>query len=253
MARFVKERPRPEAGSIPDLLRMFEREIRFYTEIAPEVGVRVPECFEAVESGEGFRLVLEDLSGWTQGADPEVVARLLSGMHRRWEREAAERWPWLDRGDRGADAIGALYDRTWADVERREDITPTVHRMGAGLVGRVAELEREENRPEHPTLIHGDATLRNVWTDDDEVAFVDWEDVRLADGAVDLAWLLVSSVAPDGWDGVIAAYGPAPEALRTAMPATVAQGVLSLADHEDGSETASGWLERLERAAAFVA
>jgi hypothetical protein len=62
IAVFIKERARPGTGSVPDLLHMFEHELRFYREIAPEVGARAPECYEAVETGEGFRLVLEDLS-----------------------------------------------------------------------------------------------------------------------------------------------------------------------------------------------
>src|SRR5262249_10274884 len=44
-------------------------------------------------------------------------------------------------------------------------------------------------------------------------------------GAVDLAWLLVSSVDPARWDQVIAAYGPA-GGLRDALPAVMVQGLL---------------------------
>ena len=39
---FIKERTRPAPRSIPALLGVFEREVRFYREVAPEVGVRVP-------------------------------------------------------------------------------------------------------------------------------------------------------------------------------------------------------------------
>ena len=38
---------------------------------------------------------------------------------------------------------------------------------------------------------------------------LDWEDVSAAPAALDLAWLLVSSVDPEKWDDVIAAYGSA--------------------------------------------
>jgi hypothetical protein len=34
---FTEERRRPETGSVPDLLCMFEDELRFYREVAPEV------------------------------------------------------------------------------------------------------------------------------------------------------------------------------------------------------------------------
>ena len=41
MDGFIKQRTRPEPGSIPALLGMFERELRFYREVSM-VGVRVP-------------------------------------------------------------------------------------------------------------------------------------------------------------------------------------------------------------------
>jgi hypothetical protein len=82
-------------GSIPDVLDIFRSEIRFYRAMAPVVGVRVPACYRAEETGEGTVLVLEDLSAWSPGADPVVAARVLSGLHRRWEGRASRRWPWL--------------------------------------------------------------------------------------------------------------------------------------------------------------
>ena len=57
--RFVKRRGPPLPGSIPDVLGMFTAEVRFYREIAPQVGVRVPECYEASAGPEGTLLVLE--------------------------------------------------------------------------------------------------------------------------------------------------------------------------------------------------
>jgi hypothetical protein len=53
IAGLTKERKRPETGSLPDLLRLFEHALRFYSEIAPEVGARVPECSEALETVDG--------------------------------------------------------------------------------------------------------------------------------------------------------------------------------------------------------
>lgn len=65
----VKRRSWPEPGSIPDVLDMFRCEVRFYREIAPVAGVRVPACYQVEETAEGTLLVLEDLSAWQPGAD----------------------------------------------------------------------------------------------------------------------------------------------------------------------------------------
>ena len=116
---FTKERPAPEPGSLADLLAMFENELRFYREIASEVGVRVPACREAVETNDGFRLVLEDLSAWREGGDPVQVACVLRELHQRWKGRAEDRWPWLQRAGKAAEAIGELYDCVWAGMQAR--------------------------------------------------------------------------------------------------------------------------------------
>lgn len=115
MRAFTKLRAKPDPESIPTLLAMFERELRFYREVAPEVGVRVPVCYEAQETESGYRLVLEDLSAWAEGGDPVEVARALADLHRRWEGIAEARWPWLDRSGAAAGKIGPLR----ACLERR--------------------------------------------------------------------------------------------------------------------------------------
>jgi hypothetical protein len=73
---FVKRRGVPLAGSIPQALDMFRSEVRFYREIAPEVGVRVPACYRTEVTDDGTLLVLEDMSAWQPGADPAGAARL---------------------------------------------------------------------------------------------------------------------------------------------------------------------------------
>jgi hypothetical protein len=217
---YVKRRGRPAPGSIAEALDLFRAEIRFYREIAPVAGVRVPACYRAEETGDGTVLVLEDLSAWRPGADPVAAARVLSGLHREWEGRAGSRWPWLRPVGAAADLVQDLFDRTWPQLAG-----PT-------------------------TLVHGDAAARNMRTGPGgEVALLDWEDVSAAPGVLDLAWLLVSSVAPQAWDEVIAAYGPA-RGLTDVLPAVIAQGLLSLRDIPDGSAEAGAWIRRLEAAGA---
>ena len=242
---FEKHRERAPEGSIPDVLDMFASEVRFYREIAPVVGVRVPKCFVAEASPVGTRLVLEDLSSWSRFADPGAVAAELARLHRRWEDDAIRRWPWLRRPGLAAELIGDLFDRTWPQVAARTDLMPEVHALGEALVGHVKAAELAEGTAGPPTLCHGDASLKNVFSSPSgEIAFVDWEDVRWGAGVTDLAWLLVSSVAPTAWDDVIDSYGPTPR-LNDALPSAAAQGLLSFADVADGTPDAAGWVDRL--------
>lgn len=252
-ASFVTERRYPPPGSIPDVLEMLRSEVRFYSEIAQRVGVRVPLCYEAVAGSTGTRLVLEDLTAWQLGADPVAVAPLLAGLHRRFEGQARNRWPWLRPVGAAADLTGERYDKSWPRLAARTDLPWDVRALAHELVGRVADAERTEAGDGPLTLVHGNAALGNIRTGPDgEIAFLDWEDVRESSGAADLAWLLLSSVDPARWHEVIDAYGGS-GGLDDAFPAAVGQGFFSLIDLPDGSAEAAGWIQRLQGAAEWMA
>jgi hypothetical protein len=245
----VKRRARPAPGSISEALDSFRAEVRFYREIAPVVGVRVPACYQAEDTGDGTVLVLEDLAGWQPGADPLAAASVLSGMHRRWAGQAQVRWPWLRGVGAAVELVEELFARLWPELAARADLTPPVRLLGERLVGRVARSERAISFAGPLTLVHGDASLVNMRTGPDgQVALLDWEDVSAAPGVVDLAWLLVSSVEPARWDEVIAVYGPAAGLMRV-LPAVVVQGLLSLSGISAGSAEAATWIRRLDMAA----
>jgi hypothetical protein len=245
---YVKRRNWPEPGSIPDVLDMFRCELRFYREIAPVVGVRVPACYQAEETDQGTFLVLEDLSGWQPGADPAAAARLLSGMHQRWQGLARRRWPWIRADGAAIDLVAKLFDQTWPQLADRGDLTPSVRAIGSRFVGHVADAEDLAAQAGATTLTHGDASMQNMRTSPSgEIALLDWEDVSAAPGVSDLAWMLVSSVHPAEWDEVIAAYGQS-DGLAQVLPALIVQGLFSLSDTAAGTAEAAAWIERIEAA-----
>lgn len=247
MQVFVKQRQWAPTGSIPAVLGMFESEVRFYKEIAPVVGVRVPACIEAIQDEDGTLLRLEDLSSWSDGADPMAVAGELRQMHGRWEGTARDRWPWLRLPGTAADLIGSAYDRTWPQIADRQDLHPRVRSLGESLVGRVEAAEHAEGTAGPLTLCHGDTSVSNLATGPSgEIAFLDWEDVRWAAGVTDLAWLLVSSVAPALWDDVINVYGDAE--VDAVLPSVAAQGLFALNELPEGSPEALQWIDRLSEA-----
>lgn len=120
----VKRRDRPEPGSISAALDSFRAEVRFYREIAPVVGVRVPVCYQAEEADEGTVLVLEDLSGWRPGADPPAAARMLAEMHRQWAGAAHVRWLWLRPVGAAAALVEQLYAQFWPELARQAPADP---------------------------------------------------------------------------------------------------------------------------------
>lgn len=243
----MKRREWAPAGSIPAVLGMFESEVRFYNEIAPVVGVRVPACVEATQDETGTLLRLEDLSSWSAGADPLAVADELRRLHGRWEGAALERWPWLRLPGTAADLIGHAYDYAWPRIAGRQDLDARVRRLGQSLVGRVRDAEQAEGTAGPLTLCHGDTSVANLATGPSgEIAFLDWEDVRWAAGVTDLAWLLVSSVPPERWDEVTSTYGRAD--VEAVLPSVAAQGLFALRDRPEGSPEAREWIDRLSEA-----
>ena len=249
MSAHVKRRGRPPPGSITQALDSFHAEVRFYREIAPVIGVRVPACYQAESTGDGTVLVLEDLAAWRPGADPVIAARVLSGMHRQWAGQALTRWPWLRPAGAAVDLVEELFSQIWPGLAACTELTPPVRALGERLVGKVAQSEREISAAGPLTLVHGDASLRNMRTGPEgQVVLLDWEDVSAAPGVLDLAWLLVSSVEPAQWDEVIAAYGQADGLVRV-LPAVTVQGLLSLSDTTAGSADAAAWIQRLDAAA----
>jgi thiamine kinase-like enzyme len=231
---------------------MFRCEVRFYQEIAPVVGVRVPACYRAEATDDGTQLELEDLSSWLPGADPASAAEVLARLHERWPSEALSDWPWLRQPGAAVDLVEKLYDQTWPLIAGRTELGSRARDLGERLVGRVAAAESAASAAGPLALTHGDASAQNMRTSpESEIALLDWEDVGIAPGVSDLAWLLVSSVEPDRWDEVIAAYGHAGH-LDEVLPAIVVQGLLSMSDAAAGSVESEAWGARLRSAAARV-
>lgn len=243
LTTFTKRRAAAIPGSIPDVLEMFTREVRFYREVAAYLGVRTPACYRAEEHDGATHLELEDLSSWQLGAEPAVAARVLRDLHQRWEGRAVERWPWLPRPDLG-NLVGEMFDETWRSARERPELTASVRDLGDSLVGRVAEVDERAETCGPLTFTHGDASALNMRTSPGgEVALLDWEDYGAAPGMVDLTWHLVSSASPADWDTALAAYGDTTGFLD-ALPSAVVQGLLSFAFAEDPDE-AHAWIERL--------
>ncbi|HUC22205.1 MAG TPA: phosphotransferase [Streptosporangiaceae bacterium] len=231
---------------------MFRCEVRFYQEIAPLVGVRVPACYRAEATDDGTLLELEDLSSWRFGADPASAAEVLARLHERWPNEALSRWPWLRQPGAAVDLVAELYDQTWPLIAGRTELGSRARDVGDRLVGRVAAAESAASAAGPLVLTHGDASAQNMRTSPaTEIALLDWEDVGIAPGVSDLAWLLVSSVEPDRWNEVIAAYGHAGY-LGEVLPAVAVQGFLSMSDTAAGSAESEAWGTRLGSAAARI-
>jgi hypothetical protein len=198
-----------------DLMSMFDayaREVRFYRELAGEVGLGTPRCYFAhYDKAEGlFLVLLEDLApaetapreqGYTL-EQAQLVLEQLAAMHARfWNR--VDHLPWLVLSD---ELFTAMRERFLAAVPR------VVSRFGRDYptLARAArqfevffegdEVTAETRRPPL-TVAHNDMHIDNVFLPSahgGRFAVIDWQSVAVSrQGTSDVARVLCMSLQPE--------------------------------------------------------
>ena len=202
------------------VLGLFDREVRFYRELADGVPIRAPRAIY-IGDGNETPLLLEDLGALRVGdqsegltvADAEACLDALADMHAAyWESPmlAAE---WLDRPTEGpvgqmtvqlmlsgADQLARFEGRVPAGAIERFPRDP--ERLGAALA-------RLSDGPH--TLVHNDCRLDNTFfADDGAPVMVDWQQVADARWSRDVANLLGGNMEPDdlaaNWEPLLRRY-----------------------------------------------
>lgn len=227
-------------------LGLYEREVRFYGDIAPGLGGPIAPCYHAaVDTSTGvFDLLLGD-------AGPAVVGDEIAGatveqahlgavelgrLHGPLLGDASlAEAPWLNREAPLSQAmITPLYD---GFVDRYGDQIAPEHRvvcerLVAAFDGYLAQEGEVSERGRLQGLVHGDYRLDNMLfgTDgaDRALTVVDWQTVSWGPALTDLAYFLGGALPTDDrrqhYDALLRAYH---EALGPRAP-------LTLADVADG-------------------
>jgi hypothetical protein len=190
----------------------YAREVRFYRELAPEIGLGTPRCYFAHYDPAAHEccLLLEDLAPAEsvdrgQGYSLEqaqLVLEQLAAMHaRHWNR--VEHLDWLQ-----VDA--ALFANLRAGfmkglpglVERYRTQYPTLVRVAEQFVPFLSgdEVLTQARRPPL-TLAHGDIHIDNIFlpsTRGGRFAIIDWQSVAVSRfGTNDVARLLCMGMRPE--------------------------------------------------------
>ena len=195
---------------------LYEKEIRFYIEVAPRSPIRTPGLIygEVDSENQRYVLILEDCSCYAQvdqitGLDNDqtkLAALKLADFHARWwDAEDLFSFPWMPK-PRGPEAM-ALIDTfrvCWDVSAQNEDF---VKALPEG--GREAGLKIYEHFPwliesvpdNHVTICHIDYRVDNMFFDwdtpSDPLIVFDWGGASISRGVMDLAYLLGGSVATD--------------------------------------------------------
>ena len=208
--------PFESAHEIAMLFNIYEREIRFYSEVARQSPIRTPGLiyWDLDSELKRYILILEDCSRYTQidqikGLDYEQtkqVALTMADFHARWwESEELHSFPWIP-GNKGPEAMALIdtYRGCWDFSIQSEEFVAALPEGGreAGLkIYEHLPWLIESQQDNHLTIAHFDCRVDNMFFDfenkEDPVIVFDWQTINIARGVIDLSYLLGGSVTID--------------------------------------------------------
>ena len=205
--------PDPTSRATGIALRNYEREVKFYRDIAPTVDIRVAHCYhgEWHESDGDFVLVLEDLAPCEQG---NQITGCSADLARRSVVELARlhgpRW-----GDTALNDIEFLSRRSPDDAVRLQALwgmflpgffatySPYLETEGVELIERfgVRIPDWVEGRDLPTTVTHGDYRLDNLMFESPNggypVATVDWQTPGQGPATADVSYFMGAGPLPE--------------------------------------------------------
>ena len=197
------------------MLRHYEREVRFYQQIAPTVDMRVPHCFHAdwTAATNDFVLVLEDMSPARQGDQltgctldqAEIAVRELAKLHGpRWDDPTLFDVDWMEHGGDEA-AAGAQLAMLWQMLfpgfatTYESHLAPDEFALAEQFGARIVDWR--SGRAAGPrTVTHGDYRLDNMLFATPEggppVTVVDWQTPGHGEPITDLSYFCGAGLLP---------------------------------------------------------
>jgi hypothetical protein len=193
---------------------LYEREVRFYSDLATQCGIPAPKPYFAhydATAGQAV-ILLEDLTDGVFGdqvagatlAEAEQAIDALGPFHARWWESADfASYPWITSGiETIRQPIQMMYQAVWpVALERFGDLFPAEIRPLIPDFGRrtMAALDQMQTGPE--TLCHGDYRPDNLFYGGAgsarSLVVCDWQGPGRATGVVDAAYFITGSLEPE--------------------------------------------------------
>ena len=195
------------------MLRHYERETRFYTELAGTVDMRVPACFHGEWTAEtnAFVLVLEDMAPARQGdqiagctlEQAQVAVRELAKLHGpRWDDPALFEIDWIerDKGEESANSLTVMWQLFFPGFAGtyRSHLSVEEFELAEGFGELIGRWRGGRTGPK--SITHGDYRLDNMLFATPEggppVTVVDWQTPAHGDPIVDLSYFIGAGLLP---------------------------------------------------------
>ncbi|KPP90125.1 phosphotransferase [Erythrobacter sp. HL-111] len=187
------------------LMGLYAKEVGFYREAAPLLGVRVPRVLAAHVSadGSGQVILFEDLGparGGDQVAgcgieDARAGIREAAAIHAgSWHRRDLLEADWIRPDPAISDRIAAMYPQAQAVFRERYagSLEPEYMALCEELAATPGFFERGNEAPQ--CLVHGDFRLDNMLFDinggAEPIAILDWQTVTTGKAMTDIGYFL---------------------------------------------------------------
>ncbi len=237
----VAKLPTDDPGSVAigQMLRVWEREARFYLDLAPLLPVRTPQCYfaDGDDASGIFAMLLEDLSPYTGGdqiagatpAQAAAAVQWLARFHASGAGGASRpglEWVPATATSPMYQGLGPMLEAVFPSfAEKFADVAPPgtmgwVERM----VPKWNESMAQQLLPE--TVIHADFRADNLFFDTAggtlDVIALDWQAIAFGEGLYDVAYFLGGSVPTEQRRAsereLVAGYGRTLRELGVAAP-----------------------------------
>ena len=201
----------PGGREVCRLFEFYEREIRFYDRIAPDVTLRVPRAYYTSmdPAADDFLLLLEDLcdvrmvdevAGCT-AQEAEQIIRGIAEQHARWWESPAlaEVETWMPAVNAPVQQTAEpAYNQAWEPFLQMfgDAQSQKVRAIGEAMKTKIVAI-LHELAPAPRTIIHGDWRLDNIFFGSDCVAAIDWQIATIGRGAFDVGYFLSSCIEPE--------------------------------------------------------
>jgi len=183
----------------------YEREVRFYQDLAARAGIRVPRCHLAAydpDTGD-FTLLLDDLAPARQGdqltgcdvTQARAALAEAAALHAAyWDDRTLDDLPYLSRPD--PELLGAFLADVWPVFREqyRAYLPPGGEETAERFVQSFPAWATSRTGP--PCLAHGDFRIDNMMFTGPRVSIVDWQTIQQAPAASDVAYFVGASLPP---------------------------------------------------------
>ncbi|MHA2038501.1 MAG: phosphotransferase [Promethearchaeota archaeon] len=194
----------------------YEKEIRFYTEVAPKSPIRVPSVIYSDYDSDTnkYILILEDCScykmvdqliGLNYEQTKQAIITIADFHGRWWNAPDLFSFDWMSK-PRGKDSMALIdtFRNSWDFAIKNEEFLEILPE-GALEIGE--ELYKQfpwllvSGRDDNLTIIHYDYRADNMFFDaensENPIITIDWTSPIVTNGMMDIAYLLAESIKTD--------------------------------------------------------